>query len=93
MSQENQLLVLILLTIFNGILIYVWIRGLRNMKKQNKQKKELKKENTFWYENTDDGKPYTSLKDWKKETKHLVWPTIIFFLFLIILIILISIYY
>ena len=41
----------------------------------------------------EDGKPYESIEDWKKEVRHLKWPVIIMVILIIIIIILINIYF
>lgn len=46
-----------------------------------------KRKNACWSEGADDGKPYTSIKDWVDEIRRLIWPSII----LIVLIIIITI--
>lgn len=50
-----------------------------------------KKKNSFWSDGTEDETPYTSVKDWVADIKHLIWPTIILIGLAIITIILISI--
>lgn len=39
-----------------------------------------------------DGRPYQSIEDWKKEVRHLKWPTIIILLLILVFILFIDLY-
>jgi hypothetical protein len=47
-----------------------------------------KKRSSFWYDGTEEEKPYTSLEEWYAEVKHLLWTSVILIgLFLISLLV------
>lgn len=76
MSTGFQLAALIGFTILNLIVIAVWIKALRKMKKEKSQRRKVKKE--------DD--PYESIDDWYNDIRHFKWPLIVLVIVLILLV-------